>query len=71
MMLHFKKSAETDSIIIYEMAATSAGRIEINRKTQEIRILDAGDEEEDELKAIVKEHLIDNGYPETYTYAEG
>ena len=71
MMISFRKSQETDSIIIYEMAATSAGRIQINKQTKEIKILDPGDEDPEELKGIVKDYLIDGGYPDRYTYAEG
>lgn len=53
------------------MAATSAGRIQINKQTKEIKILDPGDEDPEELKGIVKDYLIDGGYPDRYTYAEG
>ena len=71
MMIRFRKSQETDSIIIYEMASTSPGRIQINKKTKEIQILDSGDEDPEELKFIVKVCLIENDYPDQYTYAEG
>lgn len=55
------------------MAAITAGRIQINKKTKEIQIDGVEDypEEKEEIELIVDEYLIKNNYPNEYIYAEG
>lgn len=75
MMIQFRKTKETENLIIYDMGGISPGHVEINKQTHNIKILFndnySDKDEEDELQYVVKQYLIASDFPEFYTYAEG
>ena len=71
-MISFLKTIEDNIFVFYVFQTFSPGKLKINKKTQEIIIIESSDEEDEdieELKYVVHEFIIQQGYPERYIYA--